>query len=114
MYNSIIILGPTASGKTDISINLAKQLNSEIINADCMQIYKELDIGTAKASIEEQDGIKHHLLDFVEPTKEFSVSEYRDLALPIIANLITDLISRFIKILIANIKSFQSLFIQNS
>lgn len=90
MYNSIIILGPTASGKTDISINLAKQLNSEIINADCMQIYKELDIGTAKASIEDQDGIKHHLLDFVEPTKEFSVSEYRDLALPIIENLIKE------------------------
>ncbi len=90
MYNSIIILGPTASGKTDISINLAKQLNSEIINADCMQIYKELDIGTAKASIEEQDGIKHHLLDFVEPTQEFSVSEYRDLALPIIENLIKE------------------------
>lgn len=90
MYNSIIILGPTASGKTDISINLAKQLNSEIINADCMQIYKELDIGTAKASIEEQDGIKHHLLDFVEPTKEFSVSEYRDLALPIIEKLIKE------------------------
>lgn len=90
MYNSIIILGPTASGKTNISINLAKQLNSEIINADCMQIYKELDIGTAKASIEEQDGIKHHLLDFVEPTKEFSVSEYRDLALPIIENLIKE------------------------
>ncbi len=90
MYNSIIILGPTASGKTDISINLAKQFNSEIINADCMQIYKELDIGTAKASIEEQDGIKHHLLDFVEPTKEFSVSEYRDLALPIIENLIKE------------------------
>lgn len=90
MYNSIIILGPTASGKTEISINLAKQLNSEIINADCMQIYKELDIGTAKASIEEQDGIKHHLLDFVEPTKEFSVSEYRDLALPIIENLIKE------------------------
>ena len=90
MYNSIIILGPTASGKTDISINLAKQLNAEIINADCMQIYKELDIGTAKASIEEQDGIKHHLLDFVEPTKEFSVSEYRDLALPIIENLIKE------------------------
>ena len=90
MYNSIIILGPTASGKTDISINLAKQLNAEIINADCMQIYKELDIGTAKASIEEQDGIKHHLLDFVESTKEFSVSEYRDLALPIIEKLIKE------------------------
>lgn len=88
MFNSVIILGPTASGKTDISISLAKQLNSEIINADCMQIYKELNIGTAKATLEEQDGIKHHLLDFVEPTKEFSVSEYKNLAMPILTNII--------------------------
>lgn len=88
MFNSVIILGPTASGKTDISIALAKHLNSEVVNADCMQIYKELNIGTAKATIEEQDGIKHHLLDFVDPTKEFSVSEYKSLAMPIITNLI--------------------------
>ncbi len=88
MFNSVIILGPTASGKTDISISLAKQLNSEIINADCMQIYKELNIGTAKATLEEQDGIKHHLLDFVEPTKDFSVSEYKNLAMPILTNII--------------------------
>lgn len=90
MFNSIIILGPTASGKTEISIALAKKLNTEIINADCMQIYKELDIGTAKATIEEQDGIKHHLLDFVEPTKEFSVSDYKTLAMPIITELINN------------------------
>ena len=88
MYNCIIILGPTASGKTDISISLAKALNTEIINADCMQIYKELNIGTAKATKKEQDGIKHHLLDFVDPTSEFSVTEYKNLALPIITNLI--------------------------
>ena len=88
MYNTIIVLGPTASGKTDISIMLAKALNTEIINADCMQIYKELTIGTAKATPEEQQGIKHHLLDFVDPTKEFSVSEYKTLAMPIIENLI--------------------------
>ncbi len=88
MFNTIIVLGPTASGKTDVSIMLAKALNTEIINADCMQIYKELTIGTAKATVEEQQGIKHHLLDFVEPTKEFSVSEYKELAMPIIERLI--------------------------
>lgn len=88
MYNTIIVLGPTASGKTDVSIQLAKALNTEIINADCMQIYKHLNIGTAKATPEEQQNIPHHLLDFVEPTQEFSVSEYKSLAMPIIKNLI--------------------------
>lgn len=88
MFNSIIILGPTASGKTEISIKLAKILNTEIVNADCLQIYKHLNIGTAKATIKEQDGIKHHLLDFVEPDCEFSVSEYKNMAMPIILNLI--------------------------
>ena len=90
MYNTIIILGPTASGKTDVSIQLAKALNTEIINADCMQIYKHLNIGTAKATPEEQQNIPHHLLDFVEPTQEFSVSEYKSLAMPIIKNLINN------------------------
>ncbi len=88
MFNCIFILGPTASGKTDISIKLAKQLNTEIINADSMQIYKQLNIGTAKPSIVEQDGIKHHLLDIVEPTQEFSVEEYKNAAMPIIVDLI--------------------------
>lgn len=90
MYNTIIVLGPTASGKTDVSIQLAKALNTEIINADCMQIYKHLNIGTAKATPEEQQNIPHHLLDFVEPTQEFSVSEYKSLAMPIIKNLINN------------------------
>ena len=90
MFDSIIILGPTASGKTSISIKLAKLLNTEIINADSMQIYKNLNIGTAKPSKSEQDGIKHNLLDFVEPNKEFSVEQYRELALPIIKNLINN------------------------
>ncbi len=90
MFNTIIILGPTASGKTDISIKIAKALNTEIVNADCMQIYKHLNIGTAKATPIEQDGITHHLLDFVEPTNEFSVSEYKKLAMPIIENLINN------------------------
>ena len=90
MFNCVMILGPTASGKTEVSIKLAKKLNTEIVNADCLQIYKHLNIGTAKATLEEQDGIKHHLLDFVEPTSEFSVSEYKSLAMPIITNLINN------------------------
>lgn len=79
-YNAIIILGPTASGKTNISLSLAKQLKGEIINADSMQIYKHFNIGTAKPTQKELNTINHHLFDFVEPTSEFSVSDYRELA----------------------------------
>ena len=78
MYDSIIILGPTASGKTKISIDLAKKLNTEIINADSMYIYIGFDIGTAKPTIEEMKNIKHHLISFVEPTQNFSVSDFRE------------------------------------
>ena len=63
MYDSIIILGATATGKTGISIELAKTINTEIINADSMYIYKDLSIGTAKPTSDEMQGIKHHLLD---------------------------------------------------
>ena len=73
----IIICGPTASGKTNISIELAKILNAEIISADSMQIYKELNIGTAKPSAEEMRGIKHHLIDIISvKSGGFSVAEY--------------------------------------
>ena len=78
MYDSIIILGPTASGKTKISIDLAEKLNTEIINADSMYIYIGFDIGTAKPTNEEMKNIKHHLISFVEPTKNFSVSDFRE------------------------------------
>ena len=73
----LIIGGPTAVGKTDLSIELAKRLNGEIISADSMQIYKYMDIGSAKVSKEEMDGITHHLIDVVEPSKEFSVADYK-------------------------------------
>ena len=76
----IIILGPTAVGKTEISINLARQLNGEIISADSMQVYRYMDIGTAKPSLEERQGIPHHLLDVVYPDESFNVSLYKDLA----------------------------------
>ncbi|GLC87278.1 tRNA (adenosine(37)-N6)-dimethylallyltransferase MiaA [Lysinibacillus piscis] len=73
----VAIVGPTASGKTALSIELAKKLNGEIINGDSMQIYKGLDIGTAKITQEEMQGVPHHLLSFKEPTESFSVADYQ-------------------------------------
>ncbi len=76
----IAIVGPTAVGKTDISIKLAKKLNGEIINLDSVQIYKELNIGSAKPSSEELEEIPHHLIDCIEPNESFTVSDYKRLA----------------------------------
>ena len=73
----IAIVGPTASGKTAVSIELAKKISGEIINGDAMQVYKGLDIGTAKITQEEMAGIPHHLFDIKEPTEPFSVAEYQ-------------------------------------
>ena len=73
----IVICGPTASGKTALSIELAKKINGEIISADSMQIYKDMDIGTAKPDSEEMQGIKHYLLDFVKPDTRYSVAEFK-------------------------------------
>lgn len=73
----IVICGPTASGKTALSIELAKRTNGEIISADSMQIYKDMNIGTAKPSIEEMQNIKHYLLDFVSPDERYSVAQYK-------------------------------------
>ncbi len=76
----IVIVGPTASGKTSASIKLAKLINGEIISADSMQIYKEMTIGTAKPTIEEQEGIPHYLIDVVSPEETFNVTKYKELA----------------------------------
>ena len=73
----IVICGPTASGKTALSIELAKKINGEIISSDSMQIYKYMDIGTAKPSEEEKEGIQHYLLDFIEPNQRYSVAEFK-------------------------------------
>ena len=75
--NVIVIAGPTASGKTKLSIELAKQINGEIISSDSMQIYKWMDIGTAKVTKEEADGIKHYLIDIVEPNERYTVSNFK-------------------------------------
>lgn len=73
----IVICGPTASGKTALSIELAKKINGEIISSDSMQIYKNMDIGTAKPSKEERQHIKHYMLDFVDPNQRYSVAEFK-------------------------------------
>ena len=73
----IVIVGPTASGKTALSIELAKKINGEIVSCDSMQIYKKMDIGSAKPTTEEMQGIKHYMIDIVEPNERFSVAEYK-------------------------------------
>ena len=73
----IVICGPTASGKTSLSVELAKKCNGEIISADSMQIYKEMNIGTAKVTLEEMQGIKHYMIDIVSPTERYSVAEFK-------------------------------------
>ncbi|MGX9133750.1 tRNA (adenosine(37)-N6)-dimethylallyltransferase MiaA [Rummeliibacillus sp. JY-2-4R] len=83
----IAIVGPTAVGKTALSIELAKTMNGEIINGDSMQVYKELNIGTAKITPEEMEGIPHHLLDIKEPTESFSVADYQQLVRAKIAEI---------------------------
>lgn len=76
----IFILGPTAVGKTEISIIVAQQINAEIISLDSRQVYRHMDIGTAKPTSEEQQHVPHHLIDFVEPDQSFTVADYQKLA----------------------------------
>lgn len=90
MKNVIVIVGPTASGKTRLSVELAKIINGEIISADSMQIYKYMDIGTAKPTILEMNGIKHHLIDEFSPNVKFSVAKYQELALKYIGDVIDE------------------------
>ena len=73
----IVICGPTASGKTALSIELAKKIDGEIISSDSMQIYTDMNIGTAKPTIEEMQGIKHYMLDFVKPDERYSVADFK-------------------------------------
>ena len=86
----VIISGPTASGKTGLSIEIAKRFNGEIVSADSMQIYKSMDIATAKPTKDETAEIRHHLVDFVEANENFSVAKYKQLAL----SAIDDILSR--------------------
>lgn len=79
MEKVLVIIGPTAVGKTNLSIFLAKQLNGEVINGDSVQVYKGLDIGSAKINDEEKQGVAHHLLNIKNPDEEFSVAEFQNL-----------------------------------
>ena len=91
MKNKILIIaGPTAVGKTNLSIELAKELNGEIISTDSMQIYKYMDIGSAKITKDEMEGVPHHMIDVVDPSTPFSVAEYKERA----SKCINDIISR--------------------
>lgn len=85
----IVICGPTASGKTSLSIELAKKINGEIISCDSMQIYKDMTIGTAKPAIEEMDGVPHHLIDFVLPSERYSVADFKKAAIQKIEEILS-------------------------
>lgn len=88
MNNIICIAGPTASGKTALAVELAKELNGEVVSCDSMQVYKRMDIGTAKPTVEEMQGIPHHMLDVAQAWEDFSVSRYCNQAAPIVDDII--------------------------
>ena len=89
MNNIICIAGPTASGKTALAVELAKELNGEVVSCDSMQVYKRMDIGTAKPSPEERQGIPHHMIDVAEPWEDYSVSRYCADAAPIVEDIVS-------------------------
>ena len=88
MNNIICIAGPTASGKTALAVELAKEFNGEVVSCDSMYVYKRMNIGTAKPTVEEMDGIVHHMIDVAEPWEDFSVSKYCDMASPIVDDIV--------------------------
>ena len=97
MNNIICVVGPTASGKTALAVELAKCFDGEVVSCDSMQIYRRMDIGTAKPTVEEMQGIPHHMIDIIEPDEPFSVSRYVELADPIVQ----DILSRGKRVIIA-------------
>ena len=88
MNKIICIAGPTASGKTALAVELAKLTDGEVVSCDSMQVYKGMDIGTAKPTEEEKQGIPHHMLDVAEPDEDFSVSRYCEMAAPIVDDIL--------------------------
>ena len=88
MNNIICIAGPTASGKTALAVELAKELNGEVVSCDSMQVYRRMDIGTAKPSLDEMQEILHHMIDVAEPEEDFSVSRYCAMAAPIVEDIV--------------------------
>ena len=88
MNNIICIAGPTASGKTALAVELAKEFGGEVVSCDSMQVYKRMDIGTAKPTREEMQGIPHHMIDVAEPWEDFSVSRYCEMASAIVDDIV--------------------------
>ena len=90
MKNPIIcVVGPTASGKTKLAVELAKAYNGEVLSCDSMQIYRRMNIGTAKPTEEEMQGIPHHMIDVVEPDEPFSVGRYVEMADPMVQEILS-------------------------
>ena len=89
MDRIVCIAGPTASGKTALAVELAKELDGEVVSCDSMQVYKYMDIGTAKPTAEEMQGIPHHMLSVAEPAEDFSVSRYCAMATPIVEDILS-------------------------
>lgn len=87
-YPLVVILGPTAAGKTEVGVEVARRLNGEVISADSMQIYKYMNIGTAKPSLEERRGIPHHLIDVTEPDEDFSVAMFQQTARQLVQQIV--------------------------
>lgn len=90
MPKVLVICGATASGKTSLAVACAKQFNGEVISADSMLVYRGLNIGTAKPTEEEKQGVIHHMIDVVSPKESFSVSDYEEMALPIVEKLLSE------------------------
>ena len=88
MNNIICIAGPTASGKTALAVELAKEFNGEVVSCDSMYVYRRMNIGTAKPTVEEMQGIVHHMIDVAEPEEDFSVSRYCQMAAPIVDDIV--------------------------
>ena len=90
MAKVLVVCGPTASGKTSLAISCAKAFNGEIISADSLLVYQNLNIGTAKPTEEEKQGVPHYMIDVVSPKQNFSVSDYEKMALPIVEKLLSE------------------------
>ena len=88
MNNIICIAGPTASGKTALAVELAKEFHGEVVSCDSMYVYRRMNIGTAKPTIEEMQGIPHHMIDVADPDEDFSVSKYCEMATPIVEDIV--------------------------
>lgn len=88
MDKIVVIVGPTATGKTKLAVTLGKLLDGEVISADSMQLYRGMDIGTAKVTAEEMEGVVHHMVDVAEPEEEFSAARFVEMADPILADIL--------------------------